>query len=392
MNKIVIMHFIESEGLYGAETVLLNLSLQMKSSDVFKPLVGCIVKREEEENELYQRALDLGIDAKKLVVRNTSMLSDLIATAKKLTKWEVALIHSHGYKPSIYGYILNRMTKISVTATCHLWFRDKRPFKFHVMTAIEVFLYRFFPTITAVSEPIRQHLIKKGIAAEKIKIIGNGIFVEKYKNDRIKRNRIREKLGIVKEEFVYTTVGRLNEQKNHEVFIDAAGKINNREGNSKFIIVGEGPLKGKLEQRIKNNNLSEKVLLLGFRKDIDDLLRASDAFVLTSKDEGLPMSFLEAASSQVPIISTEVGNIPKILSDGETGYYIRKDDPEHTAKLMAYVQRNKAEAKKVARAAYELVKKEYSTQKMFAEYEKIYISILYPSSLAREITKKEVFE
>lgn len=389
VEHVTVMHLIESEGVYGAEWVLLNLSEQMKKNSAFKPVIGCIVQSPLEKSDLFDRACEMGIESEKLVIRNGRVHTDMPAAAKRLREKRIDIIHSHGYKPSIYGYVFRKMTGISVMATCHLWFRDGRPFKYHVMTAIEMFLYRFFPVVVSVSEPIKNQLISKGVPEERIRVIGNGIFVEKYtEGGAAKRKSVRKALGVKPGEFVVTTVGRLNVQKNQAVIIEAADLLQKTGKKYRFFIVGEGELRFDLERQIEEKNLSARVHLPGFRKDIDGLLHASDAFILTSRDEGLPMSFLEAVASGTPIITTAVGNIPQIISHGKTGFIIRGDDPEHTARMIEYVCQHESEAQGVARAAYDVVKQKYSTEAMFKEYESVYRHILSPSSNASGVLKK----
>lgn len=139
-----ILHFIESGGLYGAESVILNLSREMQSEGGYVPVVGCIVSSLEEQSDLYDKAIEYGLAAEKVVIRNSYLPVDIPRAAKQFKRNGFALIHSHGYKPSVFGFLIRLLTGIPVMATCHLWFlHGNAPLKMRVMVKAELFFLQF---------------------------------------------------------------------------------------------------------------------------------------------------------------------------------------------------------------------------------------------------------
>lgn len=376
-QKMKVMHFIDSGGLYGAESVLLNLSELMASSGRYQPVVGCIVPSMETQNDLYDKALELGLQAEKVVIRNTMLFVDLPRAARKLKSLGVELIHSHGYKPSVFGYVVKKMTGIEVMSTCHLWFKgSKGPLKMRLMVALELFLYKSFKSVVGVSEPIKDVLVESGVPAEKIQVIQNGVKVgESLYVPHETLDRLREELRLDKNDFCILNTGRLTRQKAQWDIINAAGILRDKGIRGRFLIVGEGELKEDLQSRISAASLGDSVEILGFREDIVALLQMADLFVLPSLDEGMPMSLLEAAAVGLPIVTTGVGDIPKLIVDQVTGYVVPAGEPEVLAEAIAAQIADPAQGRKLAEAARKRVEETYSTEAMFARYDNVYASL-----------------
>ena len=323
-----ILHFIDSGGLYGAENVILNLSREMQASDTYTPVVGCIVSQPDERSDLYDKAIELGVDVLKLVIRNSFLFVDIPRAARQLKKNGISLIHSHGYKPSVFGFLIRLATGIPIIATCHLWFlQGKIPLKMRAMIMLELISYRFFPAIVAVSGKIKEILINHGVAENKIEIIKNGIVLSDYTSLPDKTiDQLREKLQLRQGDFCFLNVARLTRQKAQWSIVKVARMLKNAGEKVKFFIVGEGPLRDDLQQLIIDNGVQDYVFLLGFRQDVNKLLQVAEVFILPSLDEGMPMALLEAVASKTPVLATPVGDIPKLIQDGRSGVIVKKDD------------------------------------------------------------------
>jgi glycosyltransferase involved in cell wall biosynthesis len=373
MQKQKVLHFIESEGVYGAESVILNLSQQMQQHSELIPVVGCIVSNINEHSALYDAALSLGIDAIKIVISNRRLLIDIPRAAKQLKEFSISLIHSHGYKPSVFGFILGKLARIPIMATCHLWFDPNNgPLKMRVMIRLEKLFYRRFPSVVGVSQPIRDVLIAAGIPRERTQLVRNGVDFPELNLTTFERNELRKNLGIHENAFCILNTGRLTKQKSQTTLISAAALLKQQQVQFKLLIVGEGELKTELQKQIDALELNDCVSLLGFRNDIDKLLAISDVFALPSLDEGMPMSLLEAAAAKVPVITTAVGDIPKLITNNETGLIIPIDAPDILAKAICTLIEDKIFAKKLAERAFELMAENYSSQAMYKSYASIY--------------------
>ena len=167
----------------------------------------------------------------------------------------------------------------------------------------------------------------------KIKVIPLGINIKKYtkKYSKREKNEIVEKYGL-KNSRVLLFVGRLNELKGVQYLIRALLDINNKFKNVKLLVIGQGPYKTSLEEIVKELNLQNHVIFIGAlpKKDIGVYYNLADIFVLPSLSEGLGIVLLESILSGTPVIGTNVGGVPDIIKNNETGLLV---EPENSIQI-----------------------------------------------------------
>lgn len=139
-----------------------------------------------------------------------------------------------------------------------------------------------------------------------IRVLKNGIAIGAYRYAPEKRQRVRDALGVADDAFIVGNVGRLSDEKNHAFLLDVFDEVRKAIPNSELWIVGDGPLRDSIEEKIKLLDLESKVKLLGVRDDISDILSAFDVFVFPSKWEGLGISLLEAQAAGLPCVISDV--------------------------------------------------------------------------------------
>lgn len=374
MIPLRILHFIDSGGLYGAEKVILNLSRRMLASPDYRPLVGCIVSRPDEPCELYDEAGRQGIEALRLVIRNGRLAEDLPRVGRRLRRKRVGLVHSHGYKASVFGFLCRPWSGAPVTATCHLWFKGEgQPLKMKAMLVAEKLVYRRYRDVVGVSRPIRDILVASGVPADRIHIIENGVEVgERSSLDPGAAAGLRRSLGLPEGAFLVFHAARLNRQKGQADIVRAAARLRAEGEDVRFLIVGDGPLEGELKTLAQAEGVADVVVFGGFRNDIDDLLQLADVFVLPSLDEGMPMSLLEAVSRRVPVVATAVGDIPLVIEHERSGLIVSRGDAAGLAAAIRRILLDPPHAAMMAEKALEVVRRGYSSEAMFAKYAQIY--------------------
>ena len=145
---------------------------------------------------------------------------------------------------------------------------------------------------------------KKAIANNKVTIINNAIDLEQFKFNEQVRIRLRKELGL-ENCFVVGHVGRFMQQKNHCFLIDVFNKLVQQKQDARLLLIGDGPLKNEIEERVKKLELTEKVVFLGVRTDVASLYNVMDVFVLPSLYEGLGMVVVEAQVNGLPVLVSE---------------------------------------------------------------------------------------
>ncbi len=378
-TKKRILHFIESGGVYGAERVILNLSVQMQKTGNYVPVVGCIVNSVNSDSALYNAAVELGIEAIKIPIANAGLVRDLPKAAAQLKQARIDLIHSHGYKPSVFGFIIRLLKKIPVIATCHLWFEpSKGPLKTRTMIRLEKFFYRWFPKIIAVSDPIKTILLASNLKPQQVDVIRNGVDVPETTISQSELTQLHNELHLSANDFCILNSARLTRQKAQWVLIKAAAILKQQNEVVRILIVGEGDLDSELRAQIIAADVSDYVQLLGFRTDINKLLALSNLFALPSIDEGMPMSLLEAAAATKPIISTLVGDIGKLIQHEHSGLVIPTEDPAELAAAIIRLKKNALLAQELANHAHKIMVEYYSSRAMCNGYLTIYDQLLTP--------------
>jgi glycosyltransferase involved in cell wall biosynthesis len=189
---------------------------------------------------------------------------------------------------------------------------------------------------TAICHAASDYYVKRrAVPATKMRVVHNGIDTQAFVPDRAARQRTREKLQ-VEDRFVWLAVGRFELQKAYPTLLRAFARLD--EDNRVLLICGKGSLAEQLLDLTAELKISDRVRFLGLRSDIPDLMRAADAFALSSDMEGLPLVLLQAAAAGLPIVATNVGGNAEVVVDGVNGYLLPAGDPEAFAGGMARLE------------------------------------------------------
>lgn len=202
-------------------------------------------------------------------------------------------------------------------------------------------LTRITDGFIAVADQHADHLrTAEGLPAEHVVTIRNGVDTERFRPQPEQFTRLRADLGIAESAPVFGIVAALRPEKNHAMFLRVARQVCDQVPAAKFLIIGDGPERAKLEQLVEQLQLQDSVKLLGTRADTADLLSVMDAFLLCSLNEASPVSVLEALACQVPVVSTRVGSVAESVIDGETGFLVAVEDDQAMAERLIYLLAN----------------------------------------------------
>ena len=179
---------------------------------------------------------------------------------------------------------------------------------------------------------------------------------------------LRQALGIKRSDLVVGTVGRLDPIKNHPLLVDAFKTVSRRFPAARLMIVGDGPEMQHL-QRIAGDRIS----LPGKRDDVPDLMRLFDVYALTSYNEGISNTILEAMACGKPVIATDVGGNPELVQEGITGRLVASGDKKALCKAIAFYFENEEMRLRHGAAARRFVLDRFSIQSMVANYEALYL-------------------
>jgi len=219
----------------------------------------------------------------------------------------------------------------------------------------------------AISGAIGSILETYGISKERIRIVKSAVDPAAFRNiDRqAAQDGLSQELGIKRNVPIIGNVAFLTEQKGHETLIRALGILKQKGERFFCFIAGEGALKEPMETLAQDLGLGDDCLkFLGVRKDVPRLLGASDIFALSSNDEGLGTSLLDAVHSGCCLVATAVGGIPEIVHHDVTGLLSKPRDPADFASQLGRVLSDQALRAKLAAAAEAFVEEEFSLNQM----------------------------
>lgn len=210
-----------------------------------------------------------------------------------------------------------------------------------------------------------------GARREKFFVVYNGLETERFAPS-LSAAEVKEKLGVAPSCPIVSIVARLHAQKNHEMFLRMAARVLETRTDCRFLIIGDGELRGALEAQASSLGIGRQVLFLGIRSDIPDLLGATDLVVLTSHYEGLPNVLIEAMSAGVPVISTDFAGVEEVLSDDVEGFVVPRDDAEAMAARVVRLLGDESLRKRMGAAGIERVARQFSLDVMGGRLLKVY--------------------
>lgn len=249
-------------------------------------------------------------------LQNMSAYKRLVSLQKKES---FSVIYCQQPVGGAMGRLIARKFKLPCiyTAHGHFFFKGNSKLKNFVFKNVEKYLAKFTTALVTINQEDYQ-ASKNWKSQYVFKINGIGVDLTKYiplnNNDKA---ALKDQLGLKDDDFVITSIGELNKNKNTFRLLEVIKSIDNP--NIKYIICGQGPLQKKYEDYIKANNLQNRVLLLGFRKDIANILSISNVYIMPSYREGLPRSMMEAMALELPIIASSIRGNMDLVGDNEGG-------------------------------------------------------------------------
>jgi len=367
-RKRRVLHLVSSNGLYGAERVILNLA----QDEGTLSFVGALYNAHNPHLELIDEAKKMGLKTAIFDSRGRIDLKTILDIKKFLRDNRIDILHTHNYKSDIVGLGAVLLGKTKWVATNHVWHGLDQKLQFY--ERIDAFVLRFAARVVAVSSEIKKDLVTKNILAEKVQVIDNGIDIDRFNRSR-SVEKLKEDLSINKGDAVVTIVGRLSPEKGHETFLKAAKDVAAKKKDVKFLIVGDGPINAELRVMASQLNLNGHVVFTGVRKDMDGIYAISDLMVNASSIEGLPMTILEAMAAKVALIVTPVGAVPQVIQHGVNGIICPVGDAVGLAKEVCSLIDEPSRRKNLTERAYRDVCDRFSSATMVQQYRQIYESI-----------------
>jgi glycosyltransferase involved in cell wall biosynthesis len=285
----------------------------------------------------------------------------------------VAIWHGHDSKSNLIGLWVNRYWPMKLVSTVHGWVTHT--WRLKVYKIIDLFCLKRYEQVICVSDDLQATCLKAGVRKDRCHWINNAIDTTQFRRS-LSILEAKQKFGLDPSRRLIGAVGRLSVEKGFDILVRAVQHLLAAGLNVELIIVGEGDERKRLESQIAELNLQDRIKLLGFRSDTVELYQAFDLFALSSYREGLPNVLLEAMALEVPVVSTNVAGIPKLVTHQQDGLLVEPGQPESLANAMQSVLENSPLSRSLSQAARKTIEDKFSFDRRMEKVARVYDLVL----------------
>ncbi len=398
MEKIKVLHIITRFDKGGsAQNTFLTLLGQKKQN--FQP---CLVSGLSLESEMkYEEIRTQEKDIQRLetedikfiqcpsLVRRINIIKDLKAFFdiwRIIKKNKPLIVHTHTSKAGLLSRLAAKLARIPIiihTPHGHVFFGYFGPFKTKIFIILEKLASRITDKIVTLTNREKEdHVVFRIASEDKFAVISSGIELNKFKKFPLNENRnFKRELGIPENSLIIGTVGRLEPVKGPEVLIETAKYIVSKYPETIFIFAGDGYLKQSLEKKASDLGLKKNMSFLGWRNDIAKIISVYDVFVLPSLNEGMGRVLVEAMALAKPIVASNIGGIPDLVTHGKNGFLVPPKNPKELAKYIQILLEDEEKREKMGLAGKEMALN-FSARNMVEKIAKLYEELLIQKNIS----------
>ncbi len=315
--------------------------------------------------------------------RDVNPVSDIAAflrLAWLLGRQRPDIVHTHTAKAGAIGRMaafISTRAKIVHTAHGHNFYGYFNNLISGLIILIERVLAKITQVFIALTELEKADMLRYRVGTkENVRVIYQGLELDVITRAAVDRNRLRGSLRISDADMVVGMVARLEPVKGCRFFVEAARQVLAQVPNCKFLLVGDGSLRPELERLVDGVGLKDKFIFTGWREDAAALMTVCDILVLPSLNEAVGMVLIEAQAQGIPVVATEVGGIPEVVTDGQTGSLVPPADSGALAKTIVSLLSNDQRRIYIGKQSREWVRGKFDAPVMVAKIEALYQELL----------------
>jgi glycosyltransferase involved in cell wall biosynthesis len=320
------------------------------------------------------------------LVRRISPINDLkafVALFRLIRKVSPHIVHTHTSKAGILGRLAARMARVPIiihTPHGHVFYGHFGRFLSRIFLQMEKMLGKLtHHQIALTPEERNDYLSLRVSKPDNTSVIHSGVDLEQFSKGAKQGTRKREELGIQASSLVIGYVGWLIPIKGVTHLVSAMPRVIEQHPKSILVLVGKGDEKGeeeiKLQEEVESLGLTDKVLFLGWRPDVAEIMGCFDIFVLPSLNEGMGRVLVEAMAAGLPIVASRAGGIPDLVRDGQNGLLVPPADASALAKAISDLLADKEKRKQMGEAGKEMCHP-YSAEAMVEQIYTLYAKVL----------------
>jgi glycosyltransferase involved in cell wall biosynthesis len=359
-----IVYIIDDMRVGGVERML-ELTLRKLDRTKYNPQVYALFDGGPVADEIEKLRIPVYI----LGLNKFNAVIVFFRLVKMLLKNHIQIVHTSRLISDIFGTWASLMARVPIIISSKTSLPYYGKYIYCIMDRISM---RYVTQLISVSDSVKlQYLKQLPINPDKIKTLYNGTEYNKF-NREFNPVEKQNELGLEADDFIIGTVANLNWRKDLFTLLEAAKLVLAQYPNARFLLIGEGPQKAELQARAQQLGISSRVLFLGSRHDIPELLSLCRIFVISSVTEGLTVAILEAMAMGKPVVATSVGGIPEVVLDGETGFLVPPKAPDKIAQSIKKLISHKELATQFGAAGEKRVERYFSADRMVQGLEGLY--------------------
>ena len=359
-----VVYVNHSMGMGGIETMIRDFAFNIDRAR-FDPSVAVF----RAGGQLIDQLAGAGIGVEHLDKREGLDIGLISRLRRHIVRTGARVVHSHNYSAWLYCVLASLgLPSVRIIHTEHsrvapLWRR-------HVL---ERLLASRTHAVAAVSADVAESMVTEiRIPRSRVCMIANGINLGRFKPDERRRAAMRESLGLKSDEIVFGILARLVQVKSHRTLVDAFRIVCEELPNARLVVAGDGPCRAELELQVCSMGLEGKVLFLGEVSDGERVLNGLDVYMLSSLDEGMNLTLLEAMGASLPVVATEVGGNPEVVVRDQTGLLVPPAQPQAMAGAMLRFAREPDLRDRLGRAGRARVEAGFSQAATLDAYMNLY--------------------
>jgi len=325
----------------------------------WKALIAC-----QPHSLLLREARAVSVPVESVRMRGAADVGALFHLRRLIRDRQVSLVHTHSSVDSWLGSLAAKSLGRPVVRSRHV----SIPIR-HTL------VYRLADRIITSGEAVRATVVAAGIAPEKIVSVSAGVDTEQF-HPGVSGKSVRHELGLGGVPVV-GLVANIRGSKGHNVFLDAARAVLEAAPDTRFLIVGDGVGFDEVKARVQQMGLESRVLLTGFRRDVPEVMAALDVLVLPStRSEATSQVIPQALAVGTPVVGSDVGGIPELVREGETGRLVPAGDPGALAGAILASVRDPERSRAMARTGQALILSQYTFDAAMARTTAVYHALL----------------
>ncbi len=307
---------------------------------------------------------------------NANFVKQVRSCARYITENRIDLVHTHDFYTNVFGMAAALLARVPVRIASK---RETEGMRSNAQKMVEKTAFTRADAIVVNSNAVRSHLATRGLNGSKVRLIYNGIDLERFNASHKDRNEICRLYGLPTGDDVrlITKVANLrHEVKNVPMLLRAAKTVIDSRPQTHFVIAGEGELKPGLEAMANTMGIAENIHFTGRCTDVPSLLNASFACVLASKAEGFSNSILEYMAAGKPVVATDVGGASEAVIEGNTGFLVPSDDDAAMARDILELLADEARAADFGAEGRRVIAERFSDRAQLQNTLELYSSLL----------------